>query len=391
VTQPNPEFRPSQVTLKTVLVVCFGVIMSAALVDAVAHALLSITLVGLAIMIAIALDHGVDWLAAHRVPRPLAIVLVSVALVGLIVGFAFLLIPPAIDQGKELLQQVPQIVRSARRSAIFRTLDSRFHIARHVGDAEQRLPDVLGDAATPILNAIGGILSGVGALVTVIFLVIFMLIFGGRLLRGLLAEARPQRLPMYKHVLGKIYQSIGGYLGGLAFICGVNATMTTTFLAIDRVPFFLPLGILAGTSSMVPYAGPLVMGTAITLIALVTKGFWHFIAAGIYFVLYGQFEGNFLSPFVFRRTVHVNPLITMLSILFLGEIAGVIGAVAAVPVIATAQIVIREILQTRREQLYGTKAARPSDPGDVIGEDGAPAKDDEQDGKRPRGHRAETG
>ena len=57
---------------------------------------------------------------------------------------------------------------------------------------------------------------------------------------------------MYQDVLGKIYQSIGGYLGGLTLICTVNATLTISFLAIDRLPFFLPLGIAAGMSSMIP-------------------------------------------------------------------------------------------------------------------------------------------
>jgi predicted PurR-regulated permease PerM len=86
---------------------------------------------------------------------------------------------------------------------------------------------------------------------------------------------------------------------------------------------------------MIPYAGPLVVGTLISIFALVTSGVWHGVAAAIYFVTYGQIEGNILGPLVFRRTVHVNPLVVTLSILFLGELAGVPGAIAAVPIAAT--------------------------------------------------------
>src|SRR5262249_52798303 len=157
-------------------------------------------------------------------------------------------------------------------------------------------------------SALGGLLSAIAAAVTVAVLVIFMLIFGGRLIRAVLDEARPEHLPTYEDVLHKVYQSIGGYLGGLALVCSINATATTIFLAIDSVPFFLPLGIISGMSSMVPYAGPAVIGTGIAVIALLTKGLWHGIAAGIYFIAYGQIEGNLLSPIIFRRTVHVNPL-----------------------------------------------------------------------------------
>ena len=127
--------------------------------------------------------------------------------------------------------------------------------------AEQQLPDMLEGAATPILSALGGLLSAVGAAVTIAVLVVFMLIFGGRLIRAMLDEARPEHVAAYEGLLRKIYQSIGGYLGGLTLICSINATLTTSFLAIDRVPFFLPLGILSGMSSMVPYAGPAVVGS----------------------------------------------------------------------------------------------------------------------------------
>jgi len=78
-----------------------------------------------------------------------------------------------------------------------------------------------------------------------------MLIFGGRVIRAALVEARPERRQVYESVLHKIYRSIGGYLSGLTLICTINATLTTTFLAINRVPFFLPLGILSGASSTI--------------------------------------------------------------------------------------------------------------------------------------------
>ena len=350
-TEPSPEFRPSQVTLKTVMTVCFGVLLVAAIVEGAARAIVSLTLIGTAVMIAVALDHAVVVLERRGVNRSLAIAIISLSVLGLVVALAFTLIPPVVEQAGQLIHDAPSFIRQARGSSLFHRLDGRLHLNARVTLAEQQLPEMLEGAATPILSALGGVLSALGAAVTVSVLVVFMLIFGGRLVRAMVAEARPEHVASYQNVLGKIYQSIGGYLGGLALICTINATLTTSFLAIDSVPFFLPLGILSGMSSMVPYAGPAVVGTAISLIALFTKGPWHGIAAGIYFIVYGQVEGNILGPLVFRRTVHVNPLVTTLSILLLGEIAGVMGAVVAVPVVATLQIVLREILQHRRDQL----------------------------------------
>jgi predicted PurR-regulated permease PerM len=347
----DDEIRPSQVTLKTVFTVAFGVLLVFAIVEAAMNAVLALALTGTALLLAVALDHPVRLLERRKIKRPLAIAIVTFVGLGLIVAFGFTLIPPAIEQGKGLVHDFPQFVRSARGSALFRSLDTRFHIGDYLMEAERRLPEMLEGAATPILNALGDLLSGVAAAITIAFLVIFMLIFGGRLITAAVAEARAERRAVYETVLGKIYQSIGGYLGGLTLICTINATLTTSFLAIDNVPFFLPLGIISGLSSMIPYAGPIVAGTGISLIALFTVGIGHGVASAVYFIVYGLLEGNVLAPLIFKRTVNVNPLVVTLSILFLGEIAGIMGAIIAVPVVATLQIVLRELLRMRRERL----------------------------------------
>lgn len=353
----SPEIRPPQVTFKTVFTVSFGVLIVVAGVAALAHAVVALSLVGTAAMIAISLEHAVKMLQRRGLNRSLAIAAVMPAGFAVAVGFGFTLIPPAVKQGQALVHNAPRLVRATRESRVFRSLDARYHLAERVQVLEQQLPEKIQRSASPILGAVGGALSAVGAAITVVFLVVFMLIFGGRLIEAAVAEARPERRQIYADVLAKIYQSTGGYLGGLALICLVNATLTTIFLAIDGVPFFLPLGILSGLSSMVPYAGPFVAGTVISLIALFTAGTWHGIAAGIYFIVYGQIEGNILGPLVFRRAVHVNPLVVTLSILFLGEIAGLVGAILAVPAVATFQVILRELLRLRRRQLGSTSDA----------------------------------
>ena len=358
---PNREVAPPQVTLKTVFTVCFGVLLVFAIVVAIIHSLVAITLTTTAVLTAVALDHVVQWLVRHKLRRSWAIILVALVALGLMVGLAFTLIPPAVEQGKALVQQAPSFIRTARHSHLFERLDHQFHIAARIEQGERDVPKMLEGAATPLLAALGGLLTLVGAAVTVFFLTVFMLIFGGQVIRAALREARPERRRVYESVVHKIYRSIGGYLGGLALICTINATLTTTFLAINRVPFFLPLGIVSGASSMIPYAGPFVTGTFISLIALVTGGAWHGLASAIYFILYGQLEGNVLSPLIFRRTVHVNPLVVTVSVLFLGEIAGIIGAVIAVPVVAALQIIAREILVERRQQLDLQRSERQHD------------------------------
>src|SRR6185436_9120931 len=126
-------------------------------------------------------------------------------------------------------------------------------------------------------------------------------------------------------------------------------------LAILKVPFFLPLGILSGFSSLVPYVGPICAGTFVTLVVFAAKGPVAALICAIYFVLYGQLEGNVLAPIVFKRTVEISPLLTLLAVLIFGTLGGVVGAIVAVPAVAAGQIILHELLELRRERMNSPK------------------------------------
>lgn len=341
----------SQVRLKTVFTVALGTLLVVAVVFAILHSLLSITLTAAALLLTLALERPVQFLTRHGVHRVLSVALVAVLGLGLLTGIGFTLIPPVVSQGKALVQRAPEYVRKVKHSSLVRRLDERFSLSEQLEDAEKNATHVVAGAASPVLAAVGGVLSFIGATVTVFFLTIFMLVFGGPLVEAGLQQLPARQRETADAIAHHVYQSVGGYIASLAIICATNASCTTAFLAINRVPFFLPLGVLSGLSSTVPYAGPVVAGAAISLLSFLTGGLWHGVATVIYFVIYGQIEGNILSPLVFRRAIKVNPLVVTLSILFLGEIGGVTGAVVAVPLVATLQVVLRELaaLRTVRE------------------------------------------
>ena len=343
-----PDFRStSQVTLKTVFTVAFGFLCVVALVYFLLRTQFSVTLALGAALIAVALNHAVEALEERGLRRRWAVIAVVLTLLLLVTGLSFVIIPPVVSQAKAFIADAPSLWDKLRNTRLFLFLDARFDLS---GQLKQAVPAAAG-AVAPVLVAIGGLVSVLGALVTLMLLAIFMLLFGGELIAAALAEASAANRERYERIGLKIYGSVGGYVGGLITICSINAILTTTFLAITGMPFFLPLGLLSGMSSAIPYAGPIVAGTTVTLLALATGGPLKALITGIYFILYGQLEGNLLSPLIFRRTVHINPLITTLAILFMAEFMGLAGAIIAVPAAATAQIVLREILAIRQEQL----------------------------------------
>ena len=341
------------------MTVCFGVLLVAAIVDGVAHAIVSLTLIGTAVMLAVALDHAVVMLQHRGVNRSLAIAIISLSMLGLVVALGFTLIPPAVEQGRQLIHDAPSFLRQARGSSLFHRLDGRFHLDARVTLAEQKLPEMLEGAATPILSALGGVLTALGAAVTVSVLVVFMLIFGGRLVRAMLAEARPEHVAAYEDVLGKIYQSIGGYLGGLALICTVNATLTTSLPGDRRRPLLPaardplrdvehgPLrrarggGDRRSRSSRSSPRGP---GTGSPPASTSSSTARSRGTSSVRWSSVGPCTSTRWSP----------PCRSCCS----ARSPGVVGAVVAVPVVATLQIILREILQNRRDQLKIAPPAR---------------------------------
>jgi predicted PurR-regulated permease PerM len=344
--------QPSQVTLKTAFTVCFAVLTVGVFTMLLVKAEAAIILTGLAALFAVALNHLVSLLIQRaRLKRGPAIAVVLATVLVVLTALALIVIPAAITQGEALATQAPELIEKIRTSRLFRLVDQRFNVLQQLQRKDRDPAELASGALPPLLYAVSGAFSLVGAAVTVIFLMVFMLVFGPGLLERCLSQTLPERRPRYERVLEKVYGATGGYLSGLTLICSINALLTSTCLALLGMPFFLPLGIASGFSSLVPYAGPIIAGGFVTLLTLATAGVWKALLVFVYFILYGVTEGNVLAPLIFRRTVHVNPLLTLFAVVFFGELAGIIGAVLAVPLMATGQIIVRELLLVRREKL----------------------------------------
>jgi predicted PurR-regulated permease PerM len=101
----------------------------------------------------------------------------------------------------------------------------------------------------------------------------------------------------------------------------------------------------------IPNVGAVIAGLAVTTLALLSGGLWKGIATLSFYTVYKIIEGDVLQPAVFRRTVNLNPLATLLAILFMTELAGIVGAFIAVPLFGVLRVLLRELLAVRRDQM----------------------------------------
>jgi predicted PurR-regulated permease PerM len=341
----------SQVTVKTVLTISATVVGVVAAVFLLLHSFVTLTVTVVAVLLAVALHHAVDRLRRWGVPRPLSISLVLGVSLGTLLGGLVLIVPSLVAQVRLLAENLPGYVERIRHHPLFLWADTWTHLGQRLDSLQRGDGQVFEGSMDPMLRVAGSVMSALGATVTLVFLAIFMLIYGGPLVRGLLAESLPAHRERYERVLNKVYCSVGGYISGLTLIAVVNAVCASAFLAILGVPYFLPLGILSGLGSLIPLLGATVAGGVLGLVALGSGGVWMGVTVLAYATLYQLFENHVLAPVIYKRTVDLNPLVTLLGLVLFVELAGILGAFLAVPIVGAAQIVVRELLLLRRERL----------------------------------------
>ena len=126
------------------------------------------------------------------------------------------------------------------------------------------------------------------------------------------------------------------------------------------VPFALALGLVVAVLDLIPLAGATLAG-----LLLATVGFLTSLTAGIvllvFFILYQQVENHVLQPLVYGRTVQLSPLVVLIAILIGTEVAGILGALGAIPVAGTLQILLQDWLAHRRMRRRGGRR-RPRSP-----------------------------
>jgi predicted PurR-regulated permease PerM len=142
---------------------------------------------------------------------------------------------------------------------------------------------------------------------------------------------------------------VGGYVTGNLLISVIAGTAATIVLLILGVPFAVALGVLVAVLDLVPLAGATLAAIIVSAVAFLdslTSG----IVVVVFFVVYQQLENHLLQPVVYGRTVQLSPLVVLISILIGAEVAGILGALGAIPIAGAFQVVIVDALRHRRER-----------------------------------------
>jgi len=338
------HFRP-----KTVLVV-IGILVSAFVTIKILwisrHVL---SWIFIALFLTLALNPAVDRLERRIKRRGIATgtvfisALVAVALVG------WLFIPTLVDQVNNFAHKVPDYLDDLTKGrGRLGFLQTKYHLVDKARNAldEGGASKLFGLSGTALAVA-KGVVTAVVATLTIAFITFFMLIEGPKGVERYLSLLKPASRPRWKAVGHDIYRTVGGYVTGNLLISLIAGTLTAIVLAIMGVPYAIALGLIVGILDLIPLAGATIAAIIVGAVA-----FLHSIPAGIvvvaFFIVYQQVENHILQPVVYGRTVQLSPLVVLISVLIGAELAGMLGALAAIPVAGAIQVIFLDWLRHRR-------------------------------------------
>jgi predicted PurR-regulated permease PerM len=301
--------------------------------------------------LAIALGPPVEFLVRHRVKRALAIVLVYLGIVALIVGVGLLIIPPVVGGVNDLSHDIPGYVQDLRKSDTFRKYDDKYDISKKLNDQAKKLPSKLGEAAGTLQDLTVGVFGALVKLVTVLTMTFFLLLDGGKILHFFLRARGPTEEERLGTIFEGIYRSVAGYVAGNLVISFIAGGVTYITLIILGVPFAAPLAVLMGFLDLIPLVGATIGGVVIGAVTAFTDFPTATIVWVIVLLVYQQVENNVLQPIVYRRTVQVAPLLTIVAVLIGATLLGVLGVLIAIPIAGAIQIVVRDVWNRREPSI----------------------------------------
>ena len=316
-----------------------------------------LVLLFVAILLAAALEPIVG-IIRDRLPigRGATILVVYATFFVMVIGLALFVVPAAINQGQDIVTGLPANLEAVRAWAA--TIEPAFlgrSITRLTESAERILASQTAPNPDQVVEVGAAAAEAIVALATLLTLVFFWLIEHARLQRYLLAYLPADRRAGARDAWNEIESRLGLWVRGQLTLMGTMGVATGTAYFLLGVPGALLLGLIAAITEAIPIVGPLLGAIPAILVASTVSTELAVIVAGVYVVIQ-LVEGSVLVPLVMRNTVGISPLLVLLSLLVGGAVAGLLGALLAVPVVASAEIILAR-LQARESPVAQDPAA----------------------------------
>ncbi len=328
----------------------------------------ALMLIAIAFFLALALNVPVSYLARHLPGRSRAMgtSIAYILVVAALIAFAFLVVPPIIQQTAKFLETVPQLASSATTQwGGFGQFVDKYHLQPQVDKALASIEDGTAgwaaNAGRNVVQGAGSFLAFITSMVFVLVLSFLMLIEGPAWLSRLWGLYNDEkRMQHHRRLAHKMYRVVTGYVTGQLTISAIGAILSGVAVFILSLFFAVPSSLamtavaITFTLALIPMFGATIAGILIALLLAfndVSAGIFY----GVYFIIYQQIENNFVAPTIQSRRLELSALAVLVSVTIGFYVFGILGGLISIPIAGSLKVLLDDYFDRARQERAGNR------------------------------------
>jgi predicted PurR-regulated permease PerM len=330
-------------------VATLGVLTAIILLRALESVSQIFVLILVSLFLATGLNPAVEALRRRNLSRGSAVAVIFSSVILFVVFFAFVVVPPVVSQGSNLIENAPQLLDNLMKNGTINSLNDQFGL---IDTLQSRLNSVTSDG-TLLISTFGGvigvgqsILSGFFTALTILVLTLYFITSLPQAVSLGLSLVPASRRERVGKLTEAVIQRIGLFVGSQILIAAMAGVFVVLLSSILGMPSPIAIGMIVFVVALIPLIGHFIGSGVVTLIAL-TQSPLIGLVAFVAYVLYVQIENYVVTPRIMKRTLSVPGAVTIISALIGSSLLGLVGGLLAVPVAASIILILDEVVIPR--------------------------------------------
>ncbi len=345
------------ITTNTIVKLILVAVIAFVSLQALGNITHQLRLIFISMFLAIGLNPAVSFIMRriHSKSRLRATGIAYIIVVALLAGFLLLVVPPLVKQTSRFVSGVPNTLNNLKyQDSALSSAIRRYNLEDSVDDVianyQERFKDNLSNVGAPIVNTAGRVGGLIISAIT-IFILTFMMLVEGPLWFDKIISLQPDgKKKKRKEIAQRMYKVITGFFYGQVIIAFIAATFAAIMLFILNSVFGTSVNpiALAGIVfifGLLPLVGNILSASIVVLICLISSAPMALIMLG-FFIVYQQIENATLQPYIQSKKNQLTPLTVFVAAILGAGLAGLLGALAAIPIAGCARILLEEYLSS---------------------------------------------
>jgi len=332
--------------------VTIGALLALTMLQALASASAVFILIIISIFLAAGLNPAVLFFQNRGLNRGASVGAVMASVLLFVAAFIAIAVPPLLDQGNQLLDNAPQLIKDLNNNAFMNDLNNRYGV---IDSLQSKIDSVIQNGEFAI-TAFGGVIgvgkavvSGMVSTITILVLTLYFLASLPQVINIGLKFVPSSRRDRVSKLTNAIVSRIGSFVGGQAIIAALAATFILIMGLIIGMPYPGPLAMVVLICGFIPLVGHFIGMSIVTVVSLTDSLTTAAIALGGY-IVYVQIENYVITPRIMRKSLAIPGLVTIIAALLGASLLGLVGGLLAVPIAAAVLLILDEVVFPRADQ-----------------------------------------